>query len=662
MPRMRITLTASLLATLAFAAPAAAESRTVDCLNVDSVPDSSELQNALDQAVTGDTITVAENATCHTPFDEGGFSMPSGQRITLRGLSGATLDGNTEETGVQDRILRGDDVNGSLIAGLLFQHGDASGNGGAIEITGSDPVAIENNVFHDNAASSGGAVFVGSVLRGLQGLRARQLGTDRITIRDNTFGQNDAGNVADVNGGGLDVVSQSLPVDLSGNTFEQNSARQDGGGALVDVCAQGSTIDDNRFAENAVLGSQTESSLHGGGLLLVREFCQQDRAAALAASDFDATQSGNRFLRNRIDAGPNDAAGAGEAIAAATVQSTDDRFVGNKIDTSNSEAELEGGGLAFLTAGFANFEARNLVASGNAISDGGEGGGVYFGQTAEMRLLDSTVVGNTAQRGAGLSADCSDRLKLYNGIVFGNTGAGAEIAGFDVGQCASSRAARADGDQLDVRATDACVAGNGGPEPYPGDAANICADPQLNVTADGVVDQTAASPTLDAGDDALVPSDLAKDYAGDGRILDADGADGATVDMGADEFLPPEPEPTPTPEPTPQAQQPAPPAPAAAGGVLGTQQRSCVSRRTFKIRIRVPHGKKALSAVVRVDGKKVKVVRGKRLTAPVRLRGLPKGTFKVKITVRLSTGRKISGTRTYHTCRPHLPGDGPPRV
>ena len=72
----------------------------------------------------------------------------------------------------------------------------------------------------------------------------------------------------------------------------------------------------------------------------------------------------------------------------------------------------------------------------------------------------------------------------------------------------------------------------------------------------------------------------------------------------------------------------------------------------FRIRIRVPKGKKAVSAVVRVNGKKVKVVRGKRLRAAVRLRGLPKGRFSVRITVRLANGKRITGVRRYHTCIP----------
>ena len=168
----------------------------------------------------------------------------------------------------------------------------------------------------------------------------------------------------------------------------------------------------------------------------------------------------------------------------------------------------------------------------------------------------------------------ADALVLENSIVFDNTGADDEIAGFSV---------------RDVRSTDVCEDG----VPHPdGDGAapnsNVCVAPALaGDKGDEDVDQTAASPTIDAGDNEL---------------------------------------------------------------------------RVFRIRIRVPRGKKARSAVVRVNNKKVKVVRGKRLRGPVRLRGLPKGKFTVKITVRLTNGKKITGKRTYHTCIPKLPGDGPPKV
>jgi hypothetical protein len=48
----------------------------------------------------------------------------------------------------------------------------------------------------------------------------------------------------------------------------------------------------------------------------------------------------------------------------------------------------------------------------------------------------------------------------------------------------------------------------------------------------------------------------------------------------------------------------------------------------------------------------VQVLKGKRLTAPVDLRGLPKGRFTVKIVAVTSAGQKLSSSRRYRTCAP----------
>jgi uncharacterized delta-60 repeat protein len=103
---------------------------------------------------------------------------------------------------------------------------------------------------------------------------------------------------------------------------------------------------------------------------------------------------------------------------------------------------------------------------------------------------------------------------------------------------------------------------------------------------------------------------------------------------------------------------PAPPAPPRP--VQQVQQQStppaCVSRRAFRIRIRERSSRPIRRAVVRVDGKRVKVARrGGRLSATVRLATLPKGRFSVKITVRYRDGGKRSYTRRYRTCDEKLP-------
>jgi hypothetical protein len=106
------------------------------------------------------------------------------------------------------------------------------------------------------------------------------------------------------------------------------------------------------------------------------------------------------------------------------------------------------------------------------------------------------------------------------------------------------------------------------------------------------------------------------------------------------------------------------PAPAAAPGKLppafgrnGVIQglpsnKICLSRRHFKIHIRRYPGITYVEALVFVNHRTVSTTKSRsgQFTAPIDLRGLPSGTFPVKITVITTTGSIISGTRTYKTC------------
>jgi hypothetical protein len=61
-----------------------------------------------------------------------------------------------------------------------------------------------------------------------------------------------------------------------------------------------------------------------------------------------------------------------------------------------------------------------------------------------------------------------------------------------------------------------------------------------------------------------------------------------------------------------------------------------------------------------VNGKRVRIIRGaKRLKAPVKLVGLPKGRVTVKINVVTVKGKRVTGTRHYLTCNKKLKGGIP---
>lgn len=665
MARMRSSLIAATATLAALAAPTAASAATTTC---------SGLQAALDDEANS-VVTLAEGQSCHQRYD-----LPS-RAITLEGGgTGATLNGPLKGS---DRILAGDSVGETTIRNLTFIGGEVDeSNGGAIRLTGDSPATIEDNRFFSNGAVGGGSG--GAVALELDNQtvnRTGRLASPPVTLSGNTFGGTEQGNHGESRGGAVYIdaffrslviednvfdgndagggdggglhVDASQHVTLSGNTFTGNQGGDDGGGAALSTC--GATITDNVFDGNRI--EDEDETLDGGGLKVSDFACNDDLAPLTRGGSAaqDVTQSGNQFANNQIRGEFSTGRGGGEYVEGLTLLSTNDSYVGNSIAGTDSGF---GGGLAYIGPNGAPFAARNLVAAGNVVDPtnqpppvrgsaipSGFGGGVFLGAggAAEYRVEDSTIQGNTAPFGGGISDTPfnqgsrtrgeirADALVLHNSIVFGNTNAtGDDVAGF------GSR---------DVRSSDTCSEG----DPHAG-AGNRCIDPKLAAPAtDGNVNQAAGGPTIDAGDASLVDADVTIDYRGDGRVL------GGKVDIGADEYKP-----AAVTKPPPAAQPPA-PAPAA-GGVQGAQQRSCVSKRVFRIRIRVPKGKHASSAVVRVNGKKVKVVRGKRLRAPVRLRGLPKGKFKVRITLRLTNGRKLSGTRTYHTCIPKLPGDGPPKL
>ena len=61
-------------------------------------------------------------------------------------------------------------------------------------------------------------------------------------------------------------------------------------------------------------------------------------------------------------------------------------------------------------------------------------------------------------------------------------------------------------------------------------------------------------------------------------------------------------------------------------------------------------------ATVRVGTRKPLVLRGRKLRPAVDLRGLPKGTFRVRIDVTTTSGRTLTVTRKYRTCTPRKGG------
>ena len=108
----------------------------------------------------------------------------------------------------------------------------------------------------------------------------------------------------------------------------------------------------------------------------------------------------------------------------------------------------------------------------------------------------------------------------------------------------------------------------------------------------------------------------------------------------------------------PGGSTPLPPLDPAKSFVLPSSKK-CVSRRSFRIRVRKIPSVTWVSATIKVNGKRVDTVKGKRLTAAISLKKLPAGRFTVKITAKASDGRTVTGTRRYRTCAKKLRSRGP---
>ena len=337
------------------------------------------------------------------------------------------------------------------------------------------------------------------------------------------------------------------------------------------------------------------------------------------AIDIDPGQSTNiqvavarsTFAGNRA-VGEGTARGGAINIWGGTLSVENSTFSGNSAAGPN----FGSGGGAIAVSGFASTTLTHVTITGNLAEGQARGGGIagprFEGLGAQsfvpVTVVNSIVAGNTSEvieddRAAAALAVQADDCDFPVGTLGGNL-EGDTTCGF-----------RGAGDKQNTDPKLAALAANGG------------------LTRTHAL--AADSPAVNMAGAARC---LATDQRGMPRVATA-------CDSGAYELVPPGTQPS-----------------APAGGALGEQASNCLSDRRFKIRLRVPRGEEVRKAIVKVNGKRVKVKRGKRLTAIVDLRGLTKERYKVNITLRLKGGGKVTGVRRYWTCTPAIRWTKPPKV
>jgi hypothetical protein len=468
------------------------------------------------------------------------FSLPSGVAFSLEGAAGTMSGFDGAPTNSSE--LYGSNVGAVTISGLTFEGQDTAESALSLDETGSGTLTLSNDTFQNNTSTGSGSV---------------NYPVAQVTL----------------SGGGTSCSSAGGGLEISGSQFIDNTstnagaaADADGGALAVDVDCGHDPVDlsDDTFQGNVLQAPPSGYSAEGAGLYL------DGSDDSLLPS---VTQSADLFEGNKVTAAVSAPSaylgGAGEWAQSVSVRSGRDGFISNTLPgTSGGAYWAWGAGLAlydsYTTDGTSSANTlTDDVLAANEITEGAgatpseaDGAALYIGAGVagdnRLSLYDSTVTDNSvtpAASGAtaGIWGHPADRLALTNSIPYGDQG-GSEVD--------STGFAAASSGSLSATYSDFCSSGS----PYAG-AGNICADPKLaddgNPTS-GDAEETAASPTVDVGSNALVPLGLVTDYYNNLRELSATGCDYAsgTVDIGASEYQPP-----------PCAVPAAPSAPTATAGV-----------------------------------------------------------------------------------------------
>lgn len=372
--------------------------------------------------------------------------------------------------------------------------------------------------------------------------------------------------------------------------------------------------------------------------------------------------------------------GAGVTMSAATLELHAATALNASVNIQTGSIDVANGGTLTMAANTSlnaagPNPALHIAAGGTLVrNDAGIDGAVGIPVTNQgtihaaggrLRFNDDvTQTGGVTQVDALLSMQFGRTFELQGGVLKGN----GTIEN-DVDNSGGTVAAGASPGLLTINGNYTQGAGGTLAEEITGTAPTafdrLLVSGALTLGGTLAIDQSAFTP---AATDTFKIISGASSRSGTFATLtgaDSDGAhlsaqydtDGVTLLTAVD---PPPPPTDTTPTPPPTQTTPVPPPPPVQQPIVPKQvpitqivslpsPHVCASRRHFRIHLR-NHGLHPLTATVFLNGRRVKVVRGKHLSSAIDLRGLPKGTIRVRITIQYREGRALTGVRTYHTC------------
>jgi parallel beta-helix repeat protein/predicted outer membrane repeat protein len=538
------------------------------------------IQKGIDLATSGWTVLVANGTYTGTGNKNLDFN---GKAIHLNSVGGA---GNCfidcENSGRGFYFGSGEDVS-SVVEGFTMSNGVAD-SGGAVDCENGSSPTIANCTFSKNSATHGGGVYCESdsnptILDCTFSKNSATYGgtvycySSSPTITNCTFSENSHGYLG---GGGAVYCSSSSPT-ITNCTFSENSAGEWGLGGAIRCSSSSPTITNCTFSRNSI-------STYGSG-------------GAICCSSSSPTITNCRFIGN--SAGEYGNGGAVYCSSSSSPTITNCTFGENSVSTygnggavycssssptitnctfwGNSAGEYGHGGAVYgsssnPTIANCRFSANSAGWSGGAVycywysspiitnctfsaNSAGSSGGAVHCSSSSPAITNCRFSGNSA--GEGGAVCCSSSSPTIINCTFSGNSAGEGGAVY----CSSSSSptitnsilwsdsATLGGNEIYIQDSSSLVTLNNSdvtPGSYGGYPANITenscihSDPLFVDAAGGDYHLQAGSPSIDAGDNSLVPEGVTTDLDGNPRILDGntppDGT--ATVDIGAYEYQP----------------------------------------------------------------------------------------------------------------------------
>ncbi len=272
---------------------------------------------------------------------------------------------------------------------------DGNGTSRIFNIDNGDPdisltVEIEGLTLTNGDSSETGAMpdgFGGAILS-----------FEDLTIKNSIL----QGNHARLGGGGIYSSNASLTIENS--QFIENTAGQQGGGIYyTQVSGTGLSVDQSTFSTNS-------ADLEGGGIYVrrgdasIQNSTFTDNSAGVGGGAVlnglrgTTTINASTFYQNRSDYNGGALYNSGEL------------FVSNSTLSENSARELGGGIYSFTSA---QLEVINsTIVANQATSDISRGGGIYGSNANATTLANSIIAGNTAANLSQISGLYTDTSNL----------------------------------------------------------------------------------------------------------------------------------------------------------------------------------------------------------------------------------------------------------